>query len=59
MVAVRENGVSVASYTYDVFEQRVAKSLMGQSAIHYHYDNEGRLISETDAATGEIIRDYI
>lgn len=59
MVAVRENDVSVASYTYDVFEQRIAKTLTGQSSIHYHYDEQGRLISETDAATGAIIRDYV
>jgi len=40
-------------------EQRIVKAVAGETAIHYHYDGEGRLISETDAATGETIRDYV
>ena len=42
-----------------MFEQRVSKTLSGESGIHYHYDDQGRLISETDAATGAMIRDYV
>ena len=56
---VSEEGALKASYTYDMSEQRIIKSVTGEAAIHYHYDGEGRLISETDAATGETIRDYV
>ncbi len=59
MIAVRKNGNSVASYDYDAFEQRVQTSKSDGKIIHYHYDNEGRLISETEASTGALIRDYI
>ena len=33
--------------------------MAGEAAIHYHYDGEGRLIAETDAVSGETIRDYV
>ena len=56
---VSENGALKASYVYDMSEQRIIKTLAGEAPIHYHYDDEGRLISETDAATGETIRDYV
>ena len=56
---VSQDGTLAATYTYDMSEQRIAKTVSGEATIHYHYDGEGRLISETDAATGETIRDYI
>jgi len=59
LATVSEGGTLAASYTYDMSEQRVVKAVAGQTAIHYHYDGEGRLISETDADTGETLRDYI
>ncbi|WP_026942735.1 RHS repeat-associated core domain-containing protein [Hellea balneolensis] len=37
----------------------IVKAVAGEAAIHYHYDGEGRLISETDAVTGETIREYV
>ncbi len=59
MAGVSRDGVRVADYRYDVFEQRIAKSTPDTDAVHYTYDGEGRLIAETDAATGEAIREYI
>jgi len=56
---VSQDGALAASYTYDMSEQRIIKAVSGATAIHYHYDGEGRLIAETDAATGETIRDYV
>ncbi len=56
---VSEDGTLAATYTYDMSEQRIVKAVSGQAAIHYHYDGEGRLISETDAATGTTLREYI
>ncbi|WP_026942733.1 hypothetical protein [Hellea balneolensis] len=49
----------MACYTYDMSEQRIVKAVAGEAAIHYHYDGEDRLISETDAATGETLREYV
>ena len=56
---VSEEGALKASYTYDMSEQRIVKAVAGATAIHYHYDGEGRLISETDAATGDTLREYV
>ena len=56
---VTKDEVDIAAYLYDYDEQRVVKTLSDGTVIHYHYDVEGRLISETDGATGEVIRDYI
>ena len=58
MASVAVGGTHIASYTYDESEQRIAKAA-GTDVIHYHYDHEGRLISETDGHTGETIREYI
>jgi len=42
-----------------VFTVNIDIFIKSETAIHYHYDGEGRLIAETDAATGETIRDYV
>ena len=57
-VLVTKDGVQVAAYTYGD-EQRVVKSLPDGTLIHYAYDSEGRLISETNGATGDTIREYL
>jgi len=57
--SVTEDGALKASYTYDMSEQRIVKAVAGEAAIHYHYDGEGRLIAETDAVTGDTLRDYV
>ncbi|MEP4051080.1 MAG: RHS repeat-associated core domain-containing protein [Litorimonas sp.] len=58
MNSVTRNGESVADYTYDESEQRIVKTADGKT-IHYHYDLDGRLISETDGVTGDPLRDYV
>ena len=59
MNSVTLNGAAVADYVYDESEQRIIKALPGEDPIHYHYDSEGRLISETNGATGLTLREYI
>jgi len=56
---VEKDGANIAIYTYDADEQRIVKTLPDGTPIHYLYDGEGRLMSETNGATGEILRDYI
>jgi len=56
--SVTRNGETVALYEYDQSEQRIVKTANGQT-IHYHYDLEGRLISETDGTSGEALREYV
>lgn len=55
LVSVSGNGVS-ASYAYNVFGQRIIKD--NGVATHFHYDQQGRLLAETDAQSGEMIREY-
>ena len=55
MSTVTLGGTQIAAYTYDQSEQRIIKTAANQTT-HYHYDTEGRLIAETDGATGETIR---
>ncbi|WP_427454465.1 RHS repeat domain-containing protein [Litorimonas sp. WD9-15] len=49
----------MADYGYDVNQHRVSKTLADGSIIHYHYDEQGRMMAETDGLTGATIRDYI
>ena len=50
---------AVADYGYDIHQLRISKTLADGTIIHYHYDDQGRMISETNGGTGEIIREYI
>jgi len=59
MASVTRDGVAVADYGYDVNQHRVSKTLADGSVIHYHYDEQGRMMAETDGLTGATIRDYI
>ena len=58
LTTITRNGEDVATYIHDESEQRIAKTADGVT-IHYHYDLDGRLISETDGTTGETLRDYV
>jgi PKD repeat protein len=51
------NGTSVVSFAYDGDGMRVTKSSSGNTVV-YHYDKEGRLLSE-DGGNGVLIADYI
>ena len=59
MASVTRDGASVADYGYDIHQLRISKTLGDGTIIHYHYDDQGRMISETNGGTGEIIREYI
>ena len=59
LTTLSRDGAELARYTYDMSEQRIVKAVAGEAAIHYHYDGEGRLISETDAASGDTLREYV
>lgn len=59
MASVTRDGASVADYVYDIYEHRVAKALPDGSVLHYHYDDQGRMIAETNGLTGETLREYI
>jgi len=51
------NGTPVVSFAYDGDGMRVTKSSSGNT-VFYHYDKEGRLLSE-DGGNGVLIADYI
>ena len=58
LTTITRNGTDVARYTHDATEQRIVKTADGKT-IHYHYDLDGRLISETDGLTGDTLREYV
>ena len=53
----REDGQSIARYTYNALGQRTRKELEHETRL-YHYDNGIQLLSETDAE-GKPIKDYV
>jgi len=59
MATVTRAGQAVAEYGYGIHQLRVSKALGDGTIIHYHYDDQGRMISETDGVTGAILREYI
>ncbi|MEQ8426896.1 MAG: RHS repeat-associated core domain-containing protein [Gammaproteobacteria bacterium] len=54
--SVNINGGAIAEYTYNGKGERVRKSAFGTT--YYHYDQNGQLIAETDAA-GMTLVEYI
>ena len=51
-------GGSTALYTYNHLDQRVTKTLNGHTRLLL-YDQTGNLIAEMDAATGNVLAEYI
>ncbi len=51
------NDISIASYRYNAFGQRVQKTTGGVTT-YYHYDLNGQLLAETNA-TGQALREYV
>ena len=49
---------TVAQYKYDANNQRASKTVAGQTTL-YIYDNDGRLLSEANANTGAVTREYV
>jgi RHS repeat-associated protein len=61
--SVTRNSVAYASYSYNAFEQLVARSTTApggpSGTVHYIHDRQDHIIAEADAATGAVTRDYI
>ncbi len=53
----KSGSTSLADFAYDGDGMRVIKTAGGKTVV-YHYDREGKVISETDSA-GNLIADYI
>lgn len=51
------NGTT-AQYLYNGQGQRAVKTISGQTTL-YFYDNDGHLLSEANASTGAITREYV
>lgn len=51
-------GSNTALYTYNHLDQRVTKTLNGHTRLLV-YDPSGNLIAEMDAATGDVLAEYI
>ncbi|MFZ5558105.1 MAG: RHS repeat domain-containing protein, partial [Pseudomonadota bacterium] len=52
------NGSLTATYQLNALGQRVVKTLSPGATTHFHYDAEGHLIAESDAA-GAVQREYL
>ena len=64
LIEAKADGATLATYSYDAFEQRVAKTTTaaapgGASSVHFIHDQFGRLIAEHDGSTGAPLREYV
>ncbi|AMD93002.1 hypothetical protein AXF15_07745 [Desulfomicrobium orale DSM 12838] len=57
LTAVSANNTVLATYTYDARNRRTSKTAGGRT-IHYHYDQDSRLIGES-LANGTVLREYV
>ena len=57
LLSYRQGANSIADFTYDGDGMRVKKTAGGKTTV-YHYDQEGRVLSEDDG-NGNLIADYI
>ena len=57
LTEVKNGSTTIVEYVYDAFQRRVKKITSG-TTICYHYDDQNRLISETDGS-GNPLRDYV
>ena len=60
LIEVQRAGQTWARYALNATGERVAKTIPGtpDRVTHFHYDLQGRLIAESDAA-GAVLREYI
>jgi len=56
-IAVAGTGATTVSYKHNAFGERVSR-VEGANTTHFHYDQDGRLIAESDG-TGALIREYL
>ena len=57
LVSVSVKNTVKARYTYDAWNRRTSKTAGGRT-IHYHYDQDSRLIGES-LANGTVLREYV
>ena len=50
-------GATTVTYKHNAFGERVSR-VEGSATTHFHYDQDGRLIAESDS-TGAVIREYL
>ena len=56
-IAVAGTGATTVTYKHNAFGERVSR-VEGANTTHFHYDQDGRLIAESDG-TGAVIREYL
>ncbi len=64
LIEAKADGATLATYSYDAFEQRVSKTTTaaapgGASSVHFSHDQFGRLIAEHDGSNGAPLREYL
>lgn len=61
MISASRDSVLAEEYGYDAFGRRVWRQTHGTGAVHIHYifDPDGHLLAEHDAATGDVLREYV
>jgi YD repeat-containing protein len=60
MSAAALNGAAKATFAYDAFERRIAKTATASDAVtHYIYDASGQLLAEMNGVTGAVLREYV
>ncbi|MBX3443840.1 MAG: RHS repeat protein [Planctomyces sp.] len=56
--ALSIGGSGAATYAYNARGERVSKTV-SSTTTHFHYDEAGHLIAESDGSTGNVIREYV
>lgn len=56
-ITVAGTGATAVAYKHNAFGERVSR-VEGAVTTHFHYDQDGRLIAESDG-TGTVIREYL
>ena len=56
-ITVAGAGATTVNYKHNAFGERVSR-VEGSTTTHFHYDEDGRLIAESDG-TGVLIREYL
>jgi RHS repeat-associated protein len=56
-ITVAGTGATTVTYKHNAFGERVSR-VEGSAITHFHYDQDGRLIAESDG-TGALVREYL
>ena len=57
MITMAGAGATTVTYKHNAFGERVSR-VEGSTTTHFHYDQDGRLLAESDG-TGTLIREYL